>query len=285
MKTILIAGASGYLGRYLCAEFSNRGWYVHALVRDAGKVQGLTADSVIQAEACDPATLRGVMEGADVVISALGITRQSDGLSYMDVDYQANMNLLAEAVRAKVKRFAYVHVLNADRMTDVPLVAAKSAFVRRLERSGIDSTVIAPSGYFSDMADFLSMALQGRVWLFGDGQYKINPIHGADLATACAQAVEMGTPWLDVGGPDSFTHDDLARLAFQMAGRPARISHLPDAWRRGALRLLPLLPQGFSGPARFFLTAMGMDMQGKPVGTHHLSDHFAEILASRRAAQ
>jgi len=33
------------------------------------------------------------------------------------------------------------------------------------------------------MADFLEMAKDGRVYLFGDGNLKLNPIHGEDLAS------------------------------------------------------------------------------------------------------
>ncbi|HCQ65994.1 MAG TPA: NAD(P)-dependent oxidoreductase [Rhodobacteraceae bacterium] len=278
MKTVLIAGATGYLGRHLCAEYERRGWYVVALVRDGARAGDLPADSLVEARATEPETLCGIMSGVGLVVSALGITRQADGLGYMDVDYQANVNLLEEAERAGVARFAYVHVLNADKMRDVPLVAAKSAFVDRLRASPLTSTVLAPSGYFSDMGDFLSMARAGRVWLFAPGTRRINPIHGADLAAATADAIDAGQDWFDVGGPDTFTHDEIAALAFRALGRNPRVTHLPDALRRIALTLLPVVtPRRIGGPARFFLTAMGMDMVGAPQGTRHLADHFTGV--------
>ncbi|MAM62207.1 SDR family oxidoreductase [Maritimibacter sp. UBA3975] len=280
MGNVLIAGATGYLGSYLCAEYARRGWYVSALVRSRSRAKGLAADTLIEAEATDPASLVGVMEGVDLVVSALGITRQADGLGYRDVDYQANLNLLREAEAANVPRFAYVHVLNADKMRGVPLVDAKSDFVAALQTAEIASTVIAPSGYFSDMEDFLAMAQQGRVWLFGDGALRINPIHGADLAGAVADAVDAGTPWLDVGGPDIFTHRDLAALACEVAGRPARITCLPDGLRRMTLAVLPkITPRRIGGPVAFFLTALGVEMVGEPRGTRRLRDHFAERIS------
>ncbi len=278
MQTVFIAGATGYLGRHLCAEYRRRGWRVRALVRNAQRAQDLDADELIEGEATRPRTLAGIMDGADLVISALGITRQADGLGYWAVDYQANLNLLDEALRAGVARFAYIHVLNAARMPGVPLVAAKSAFVRALQQADIDSTVIAPSGYFSDMADFLTMARSGRVWLFGAGSHRINPIHGADLAAATAEAIDRGQGWLDVGGPDVFSQADLARAAFAAVSRPARITRLPDWLRRAALVLLPrLTPRRIHGPAAFFLTALGLDMVGEPHGSRHLDAHFAAL--------
>ena len=275
MKRVLIAGSTGYLGRYLCAEYQHRGWHVTALVRKKSSGTVLAADAIIEAEATWPETLHGIMTNIDLVVSSLGITRQADGLGYWDVDYQANVNLLEEALRSEVTRFAFVHVLNADRMDQVPLVAAKAAFVRRLQTAALRSTIIAPTGYFSDMGDFLNMARAGRVWLFGNGQLRINPIHGADLATAIFDAVEADTPWADIGGPETLTHKEVAELCFEVLGKPPRVTHLPDALRRLALRVLPrLAPRRIAGPAQFFLTAGAMNMIAPPSGTRTLADHF-----------
>lgn len=275
--SIFIAGATGYLGRHLCAEYQSRGWHVSALVRDIERAGDLAADRLVEAQATRPETLAGVIDGADAVVSSIGITRQTDGLTYQDVDFQANVNLLVEAERAGVERFGYVHVLNADEMQQVPLVAAKAAFVRRLRESRIPSTVVAPTGYFSDMADFLAMARRGRVWLFGDGQRRINPIHGADLAAGIADAMIEGRRQVDIGGPDVLSHEQVAQLAFASLGRPARITTIPDALRRLTLRILPYTtPRRVHGPGTFFLTAMGLDMVGELHGTHRLADFYAE---------
>ena len=110
------------------------------------------------------------------MISALGITRQADGVGFWGVDYQANVNLLEKALRSGVPHFTFVLVLNANRMEQVPLVAAKSALVRRLQSANLHSTIFASTGHFSDMRDFFDMAQAGRVWLFGRRQFQSNPI-------------------------------------------------------------------------------------------------------------
>lgn len=285
MKRVFIAGATGYLGRRLCAEYQRRGWYVIALVRKTEQAAPIAADQLVEAQATDPLTLRGVMAGADLVVSCLGITRQTDGLGYWDVDYRANLNLLREAERAGVGQFGYIHVLRASDMAQVPMVAAKSAFVEELQCSSVAATVIAPTGYYSDLGDFLKMAQSGRVWLFGDGSKRINPIHGADLATATAEAVEAELEWLDIGGPDVFTQRELAELAFASIGKTPRITFLPDIIRRIALHVLPFLtPRRISGPARFFLSALALDMVGACHGTRSLKGHFKNDLAASTSA-
>lgn len=279
MKKVVIAGATGYLGRFLCAEYARRGYYVTALVRDAERAKGLRADNLVIAEATYPASLHGVMNGADIVVSALGITRQADGLGYREVDYRANLNLLREAEAAGVERFAYIHVFHADQMQNVPLVAAKSDFVEALKRSPVSETVIAPTGFFSDMAEIFDMARSGRVWLFGEGQRRFNPIHGADLAEVTAEATEAGLTWCDAGGPEVFTHRALAELAFEVLDKPTRIAFLPDWVRTVAFGLLPYVtPRRVHGPTLFFLAAMGRDMAAPCHGRHRLGAHFRMLV-------
>ena len=234
---------------------------------------------LVLAQATEPESLQDKLEGVDLVVSALGITRQRDGLTYQQVDYQANVNLLQEALKAGVKRFAYIHVLGAEKMAHLPLIAAKQDFVNELRAANIESVVISPSGFFSDCSDFLLMAKSGRVWLFGDGNNRINPIHGQDLARAVADTIEKGEDILEVGGPDALTQNELAELAFECLDKPPKITHLWDGFRRFAIAVLPwTTPSNVNEPARFFLTAMGMDIVGECHGTHHLRNHFEETL-------
>lgn len=285
MRRVLIAGATGYLGQHLVREFRANGWYVLALVRSAERARqsGLEADAMIEAEATRPRDLHGIMDGLHLVVSSLGITRQKDGLSYRDVDYQANANLLNEALHAGVPQFAYVHVLGAEKMPDVALIRAKQDFVDLLKSSPIASTIIRPGGYFSDMADFLQMAVSGRIWLFGDGERKLNPIHGADLAQAIREAVEEGRDDVEVGGPNIYTQNELAQLAFRALGKPARITHLP-LWMLSATiwGLTRLTPLSFHGPVHFFLSALRHDMVGTPTGQHDLGQYFETLTSSRK---
>ena len=77
-----------------------------------------------------PETLRGLTKDCDILFSSIGITKQQDkGVTYMDVDYGANRNLLDEAKQSEsVSRFIYTHVLNAEKIVHTELIAAKQRF-------------------------------------------------------------------------------------------------------------------------------------------------------------
>lgn len=67
-----------------------------------------------KAEVTKPETLKHLFDDVDVVICTVGITRQKDGFTYMEVDYQANANLIDEAKKSGVNRFIYISVLNGE---------------------------------------------------------------------------------------------------------------------------------------------------------------------------
>jgi uncharacterized protein YbjT (DUF2867 family) len=112
MKKVLVAGSTGYLGHYVIKELKKHGYWVRALARNPQKLEGVQEDidEVFVGEVTQPNTLHGVCDGIDVVFSSVGITRQHDHVTYMDVDYQGNMNLLAEVSQKNPDKSLKSHV-------------------------------------------------------------------------------------------------------------------------------------------------------------------------------
>ena len=277
MKKVLVAGATGYLGQFVVQALKEEGHWVRALGRSAEKLAPLQqyADELFIGEVTDPESLAGVCDGIDVVFSSVGITRQKDGLTYQDVDYQANSDLLSIAEASGVSKFMYVHVLNAGKLRRVAMIQAKQAFVDELQLSALNHVVVCPAGFFSDMEEILSMARSGRVFLFGDGSSQINPINGADLAEACVSALETEQSRVDVGGPEVFTYREIAELAFDVLDQPAKIICIPKPLVSavvGAMRWLT--PAKVYGPVEFMASVMTMDVIGQPYGQRRLAEHF-----------
>ncbi|NLR91448.1 SDR family oxidoreductase [Flammeovirga agarivorans] len=276
MKHVLVAGATGYLGQYLVKELKNKGFWVRVLIRkESQKSLFEQVDDFYVGEITKPESIQDLTQNIDWVISTIGITRQKDGLTYMDVDYQGNANLLALAKKDKVEKFQYISALNGDRLKHLKIFEAKEKFVDELKQSGLSYSIVRPCGFFSDMKDFLDMAKSGRVYLFGDGNLKMNPIHGEDLAKVCLQLIQGENKESTVGGPDIFTQNDIATLALQAWGNPIKISHLPDAIRKLTIWLLRTFTSSKTyGPFEFFLTAMALDNVADVYGDHQLEIYF-----------
>jgi uncharacterized protein YbjT (DUF2867 family) len=278
-KRVLVAGATGYLGGFVAREFKNRGYYVRALARSPKKLEAIrdSLDEVVQGEITQPVTLEGVCHGIDVVFSSVGITKQKDKLTFKDVDYQGNKNLLEVAQRAGVKKFIYTSVFRGPSLLHLDIVKAHEDFVTVLEASGLEYTVVRPNGFFSDMGEYLEMARKGRVYLFGDGGNRINPIHGADLAEVCVDAVEGDLEEIDVGGPETLTHREVARLAFKSLGKKERVSSVPVWMMRVLVSVTKTLNKHQGELLAFMTEAMTADAVAPAAGSRSLAEYFNDL--------
>lgn len=287
METIVVAGATGYLGRHLVVELAHRGYAVRAVVRSrvraeqpgpfgSPSLRGVVAEWA-EGEITEPGFVTGLCRGATRVASALGVTRQK--ASPWDVDFLANLHLLEDAEREGLRSFLYVNVMHAASGTSL-ILRAKAAFAAVLERSRIAHQIVNPSGYFSDIAEFLDMARRGVAVLPPDPGVRVAPIHGEDLARFCADKVGDTSGSWDVGGPDVLTYRQIVDLAFAAAGGRTRTVTMPAKLLDGAVWVASRLGERPRDLATFFAEGLTRDAVGERYGSHHLSDHFASLLGA-----
>jgi len=155
---------------------------------------------------------------------------------------------------------------------------AKERFVEELQHNNLDYCIVRPNGFFSDMTEFMKMAKKGKAELFGDGSFKMNPIHGSDLAEVCVSAIGAQDKEIEVGGPEVYTHKEIVELAFKTLEKKSKISYMPE-WVR---KLILWSTRTFTssktyGPMEFFLTVLAMDMVAPKYGKQTLSMYFNEI--------
>lgn len=275
-KRVLLAGATGTLGKELIRALTGS-HAVTALARHGSetKLEAAAPDlsSIRLGEVTDQSAIRGLCDDIDLVVTTVGITRQKDGLTYDQVDYQANLNLLREAERAGASSFVYVSVVGADQPSSVPAIDAKHRFEQELMASSVDWLIIRPSGFFTDLLEVLAMARRGTVWHFGSGDNRISPIDVADLADAIVSNLHRRNEAIDIGGPENLTWNEIARICFTTVGKRTRIIHLP----RAILRLMLTVTKPFSPTKYGVLSFVGhiqtQDTTAPNVGTRSL-DQF-----------
>jgi uncharacterized protein YbjT (DUF2867 family) len=207
MTRILLAGASGYLGRHVVGELNARGHQVQALIRNPNKrslVRG--AEKTVAIDLLGGGEqLHTIMEGVEIIFSSAGqpctLRRTGDRRSFRQTESQINRVLLDAALACGVRKFVYVAVLSSPQLHALDYVASHEQFVEELEASGIDSTVVRANGFFYSYIDLLEFARRGLAIGFGDGSARSNPIHEADLAVVCVDAIEGSQQQVEVRRP------------------------------------------------------------------------------------
>lgn len=281
-EKVLLAGAAGRLGRHVMGELESRGREVRALVRDPCNLAGEDVE-VFGCDARNAESLRGACEGVGSVISALGaslaLRYTPPGATYRDVDLNANLNLLAEARRAGVRRFVYVSLYGAESLRGLGYVDAHEEFVGALAASGVGYAVVRPTGFFYVFEEVFRMARRGRAMLVGRGDARTNPIHEADVARACVEALESDVNELNVGGPDVFTRREVALLAFEALGRRPKLTSLPPGLMRSLIKPLKFFDRRLYDLLDFGAAVSTTDVVAPAYGTRGLVEHFSKLAA------
>lgn len=229
MKVVL-AGAYGNLGADIFRSLVSAGHEVIALdmmQRDIGVSSGF---KFIKIDVTDPKTLEGVCDGADILITTVGLTKGSATVSNYDIDYHGNLNLLAEAKKAGIKNFVYISVVKADTAPDVPMVNAKYLFEQELKKSGLTYVIHRPTGYFYDIIKvFKPMIEKGKVTLLGKEPVYANIVSTEDFASFIVDHMTDENVTYSVGGKEKYSYEEIAKMCFEAAGKEPVIKRASPA--------------------------------------------------------
>ena len=228
MKVVL-AGAYGNLGADIFKVLLKEGHEVVAAdmkERDIG-VQGGNY-TFKQIDATKPETMKGMCDGADVVITTVGLTGTSATVTNYDIDLNGNLNILREAQAAGVKNFTYISVIKADKAPKVPMLHAKYLFEEELKKSGMNWVIHRPTGYFYDIVKvFKPMIEKGEVTLLGKDPVHANVISTEDFAEFIVKSMMEENKMYNVGGKETYSYEEIANLCFKAAGKEPVIKRAP----------------------------------------------------------
>lgn len=220
----IVTGAFGLSGRYIARRLLALGYRVETLTNTrpasdpfAGQVAAHPLDFG------DPDGLARVLDGTDVLYNTYWV--RFDHRRFTHGQAVKNTRVLFDAARrAGVRRVVHVSITHPDARSPLPYFRGKAALEQALRESGLSRAILRPAVLFGDNAILLNniawMLRRFPVFgIFGDGTYRIEPIHVDDLA---ALAVEHGAhtddTCLDAKGPESFTYRELVRTIGRAIG-------------------------------------------------------------------
>jgi len=267
MKVVL-TGAFGKLGSEILKKLVADGHEVIAAGRQERPVEGLAGGyTFFKIDIADPKSMEGLCDGADCVISTIGQTKASTENNCYDVDYAGNMSILNEAKRAGVKKFNYISVIACDLpdAKNIPMLNAKYMFEQELIKSGLEYVIYRPTGYFYDIIKvFRPYIEKGEMQLLkGFGGVKANVVDCPDFADFIVSHMSDNNKTYEVGGKETYTYEEMAKLCFDAAGKETVIKYVPK-WVFGMLANLPKIKkEGKHDIILFSQFTLSHDLVGK----------------------
>ncbi|HSN97685.1 MAG TPA: NAD(P)H-binding protein [Candidatus Nanopelagicales bacterium] len=277
---VLLAGATGAVGRELLPLLRARGLFVRTLSQsaaNAARVRDL-ADEVVVADATRPGAVAPALSGIHTVVSCLGASvalSLSGRRGYAAVDLAANTALLDAAQQAGARRFVYLSAHPGPGYAHTRYMRAHLDMEDRLRASPLSSSSVRPTGIFTALDDMVTMARRGLGFVPGNGLAKTNPVHPLDVAEALVGVLDEGPAELSIGGPEVLSREDIMRLAFEAIGKKPKILHVPPALFRAQSALLRPVHPRLSDLLEFVAAVTTSDSVAPSRGTRPLGPWFA----------
>ena len=235
--TVLVTGATGFIGSALVPRMVRDGYTPRLLVRRPLVPAPAAPVEFVVADVSDPAAVRTAAAGATAIIHLAAAT--SGGRLDSRTAYTVNVgsaSALVEAVRGSGTRI----IVMSTQHVYLPAPGLYGRTKRMADRIFLESampvTILRPSLVYGPgtRGVFVRLAKLVRklpvIPVIGAGQWRLRPLLLEDLLDVIMETLarpELAGRIYDVGGPDLVTYDDLLSAMCAAMGRRCRTVHLP----------------------------------------------------------
>jgi NADH dehydrogenase len=153
---------------------------------------------------------------------------------FRHADAVRNTRVLFEAARrAGVERIVHVSITNPSEDSPLEYFRGKAELERALRETGVPYAILRPTVLFGRediLVNNIAWALRHLpvFGVFGDGNYRLQPIHVEDLAELAARyGGSRENLTIDAIGPETFTYRELAQTIRQALRRRTPILGVP----------------------------------------------------------
>ena len=232
-KLVTVFGGSGFVGRHTVRALARDGWRIRAASRRpdlAGHLQpmgGVGQIMPVQANLRYPDSVTRAVEGADAVVTCVGVLAGSGKQSF-DALHAAGARTVAKAAReAGVHRLVHVSAIGADLKSASQYALSKAEGERGVLEEFPQAIILRPSIVFGPEDEFFNRfahlaQIAPLLPMIGGGRTKFQPVYVGDVASAIANALSgAGQPGkiYELGGPDVATFRQLLDRTQEWAGR------------------------------------------------------------------
>ncbi|MEC3955918.1 NAD(P)H-binding protein [Nocardia sp. CDC153] len=228
--TVLVAGASGFVGTWLCPGLERAGHPVRAMTRRPRSYSG--AGTAVRGDVDDPASLRQAMQGCD---SAYYLVHSLDDPNFEQRDAEAARNFGRAAADAGLRRIVYLGGLGDDRDDLSPHLRSRREVERLLGAADVPVTtlragvIVGHGGISWEMTRQLVEHLPAMVtpkWV----RVRTQPIAITDVVRYLVGVLDapqaLGRTF-DIGGPEVLSYGDMLRRLAAIEGRPLVVVPVP----------------------------------------------------------
>ena len=241
MEIHAVTGAFGYSGRYIARRLLRAGKTVRTLTNSpdrTGEFQTQLQEGQLQVFPLafdNPEYLAESLQDVSVLYNTYWVRFNHRNFKHTKA-VEDTLKFFEAAKKAGVKRIVHTSITNPHRNSPLEYFSGKAVLEQALIDSGIAYTILRPTVLFGN-EDIL---INNIAWMlrrfpvfgvFGDGQYKLQPIYVDDFASLAIQGGESSeNETINAIGPETFSYRELvATMAKIIRGKKLPIVSIPDS--------------------------------------------------------
>ena len=236
--TVLVTGATGFLGRRVVQKLIDHSHQVRCLVHTPGRERMFSPGQVdvYYGDTNDLEVLTSACQGVQQVIHLVAIIRERGSVTYDKINRVGAENVAAAAQAAGgVRQFVQVSAVGAVNNPDFPYLQSKWQGEQAVINSGLPYTIIRPSIIFGPGDEFLNslaalVRLSPLVPVVSSGRNRLQPIWVDDIAQCIALSLsrnDLQGHVLELGGPEQLSYNQIVGIVAQAMGKRRLRLHVP----------------------------------------------------------
>ena len=228
-----VTGAFGYSGKYIAQRLLNKGHEVITLTNSPHRANPLGDRVKVYPFNFDkPELLVETLRGVKVLYNTYWV-RFNHGTFQHASAVADTLTLFKAAKEAGVERIVHISITNPSIRSHLEYFRGKAELEEALMASGLSYAILRPTVLFGK-EDIL---INNIAWMvrkfplfgvFGDGQYRLQPIYVDDLAAlAVVQGEHQENSIINAIGPETFTYRELVATIGEIIGKKRPIISIP----------------------------------------------------------
>lgn len=242
---VAVTGAYGFSGKYMARRLLDLRHEVITLTNSPHRANPF-GESVkaFPYNFSEPKELEKSLRGVDVLINTYWV-RFDNPPHFTFAQALANAKVLFDAAkRAGIRRIVHISITNPDRKSELPYFSGKAEMEDHIKQTGMSYAILRPAVLFGKediLINNIAWALR-RLPLFGvygDGRYRLQPIHVDDLAAAAvARITGDANETTNAIGPETFSYRNMVEMIAREIGSRALIVAMPAKLAYQGIRVL-----------------------------------------------
>jgi uncharacterized protein YbjT (DUF2867 family) len=230
-----VTGAFGYSGRYIARRLLDSGHHVITLTNT--KPLSDPFDGQVTAFPLtfnDPENLVTALRNVRVLYNTYWVRFNHRRFTHSQAVHNTRI-LFQAAKKADVERIVHVSITNPSEESALEYFRGKAQLETALKETGVSYAILRPTVLFGK-EDIL---INNIAWilrrfpffgLFGQGEYRLQPIYVDDLAQLAVQCGgRSDNTTIEAIGPETFTYRQLVAAIGQIIGHPRRLVAIPPS--------------------------------------------------------